>query len=286
MTQAQNSASWASRLAALGRDRRSGAAQIALRARAVLVSALRAGVPPERLAEAGVQLLSGQPAMAPLYRAVNDACLGKLELRGEARRSPIPLRAVLPARHARVLTYSASATVQRSLVAARAAVAEVICSEGRPGGEGVRLARALGRAGLPVRLLTDAALFGRVGEVDLILVGADALTSSGVVNKVGTSTLATLARHCRRPFYVIAGTDKILPARFAPFFGLSRPGSPLAGTARGARAENPMFDLTPYELVRAIVTERGRLSRKELSRRMRSAEISEALLQALRRQLG
>jgi translation initiation factor eIF-2B subunit delta len=158
--------------------------------------------------------------------------------------------------------------VLQALLASRGRLAAVLCSEGRPGGEGLRLARELARARLPVQLLTDAALFGRLEEVDLVVVGADALLSQAVVNKVGTCPLAILARQAGRPFFVLAERDKILPAGLERFFRLP------------ARS---LFDRTPYRLVSGIVCEFGVLGRTELAREMRRARVSPALVRALRR---
>lgn len=98
------------------------------------------------------------------------------------------------------------------------------------------------------------------------------------MNKVGTCPLATLARLAQRPFYVVAETDKILPARLEPFFRL-----PLRRVP-GVRLENLTFDLTPHRLVSAILTDAGKLSRKELTRQMRMAKVSGVLLRVLRRE--
>ncbi|MFQ5790601.1 MAG: hypothetical protein ACE5JI_09025, partial [Acidobacteriota bacterium] len=247
----------------------------------------------QQLAEAAAELLESQPAMAPLYRAANEACR-QARRRGAATETLIPAReavpgraaAIFPACGARVMAYSYSSTVFATLVTSRRRIARVICSEGRPGREGVRLARALARQGLRVCLCTDAALMDRLEEVDLIVVGADAFLPSGVVNKVGTRALALLGQTAGRPLFVVAGQRKVLPARLARFFSLPvRSGAEIARAVPGLAVENPYFDVTPYRLVRGVVTERGLTSPRDLEREMSAIAVSEALVTALERRL-
>jgi len=141
--------------------------------------------------------------------------------------------------------------------------------ETRPVLQGARLtAWELGRLGIARTLIADGAagsLMAR-GEVDLVIVGADRIAANGdVANKIGTYPLAVLARHHDVPFYVAApvstidldtpsGADIPIeerdPAEVTSPLGvdLAEPGTPAA---------NPAFDVTPADLVTAIVTDRG-----------------------------
>ncbi len=143
--------------------------------------------------------------------------------------------------------------------------------ETRPVLQGARLtAWELGRLGVPMTLVADgaAASLMAAGRVDLVLVGADRIARNGdVANKVGTYGLAVLARHHGVPFYVVAPTSTVdldTPnGRHIPIEERDPEevtgvlGSRLA--PEGVRALNPAFDVTPAELVTAIVTERGTL---------------------------
>jgi methylthioribose-1-phosphate isomerase len=139
--------------------------------------------------------------------------------------------------------------------------------ETRPLLQGSRLtAWEAGRHGLPHRVLADsaAASLMAAGQVDLVVVGADRIAADGsVANKVGTYGLAVLARHHQVPFVVVAPVSTV---DFGTADGASivieqRPpqevtelaGQPLAPAGSGAY--NPAFDVTPPELVTAIVTE-------------------------------
>jgi methylthioribose-1-phosphate isomerase len=144
--------------------------------------------------------------------------------------------------------------------------------ETRPLLQGSRLtAYEARRAGMPHRVLADsaAASLMAAGLVDLVAVGADRIAADGsVANKVGTYAVAVLARHHHVPFVVVAPTSTI---DFAAPDGASivieeRPageltywaGQPVAPV--GSDAYNPAFDVTPPDLVTAIVTEHGVIS--------------------------
>ncbi|WP_327259179.1 S-methyl-5-thioribose-1-phosphate isomerase [Streptomyces sp. NBC_01240] len=156
--------------------------------------------------------------------------------------------------------------------------------ETRPLLQGARLtAYEAARNGMPYSLLTDNAagsLFA-AGEVDAVLIGADRIAADGsVANKVGSYPLAVLAKYHHVPFIVVAPTTTVDPdtADGASITVEQRPGSevteltsPRVGVAGGevggvlvapvgTPAYNPAFDITPPELVTAIVTEEGVVS--------------------------
>ncbi len=124
------------------------------------------------------------------------------------------------------------------------------------------------RAGLPHAVLADsaAASLMAAGQVDLVLTGADRIAADGsVANKVGTYGLAVLARHHEVPFVVVApaSTIDLATADGAAITVEHRPPEEVTSLAgqqvapAGACAHNPAFDVTPPDLVTAIVTERG-----------------------------
>jgi methylthioribose-1-phosphate isomerase len=145
----------------------------------------------------------------------------------------------------------------------------VYVDETRPFLQGARLtAWELQQLGIPMTLITDnmAGHFMSRGKVDLVVVGADRIAANGdVANKIGTYSLAVLARENGIPFYVAApmstvdlslasGADIPIEER------ASREVTELAGTPiapEGVTAAHPAFDVTPARLVSAIITERG-----------------------------
>jgi methylthioribose-1-phosphate isomerase len=141
--------------------------------------------------------------------------------------------------------------------------------ETRPLLQGARLtAWELTRAGIPFRLVTDASvgtLMAR-GLVDRVVVGADRIARNGdVANKIGTYTVAVLAARHDVPFYVAAPVSSIDPATASGDeieIEERDPGEVThlgehAIAPEGAPAANFAFDVTPAELVAAIVTEVG-----------------------------
>lgn len=141
--------------------------------------------------------------------------------------------------------------------------------ETRPLLQGARLtAWELEKAGVPYRVITDnmAGYLMSRGEVDLVLVGADRIAANGdVANKIGTYSLAVLARHHGVPFYVAAPRstlDLTLPSGEHIVIEERDEEEVLAVLGRrvtpaGARARNPAFDVTPAPLLSAIVTDGG-----------------------------
>jgi methylthioribose-1-phosphate isomerase len=142
----------------------------------------------------------------------------------------------------------------------RGRLVEVWVDETRPLLQGARLtAWELRKAGIPHKVVADSAagsLMAR-GQVDRIVVGADRIAANGdVANKVGTYPLAVLADRHGIPFYVAAPLSTIDPATPDGAAIPIEERDPAEVLAEGD-AFNPAFDVTPAELVTAIVTEAG-----------------------------
>ena len=145
----------------------------------------------------------------------------------------------------------------------------VFASETRPLLQGARLtAWELRRLGIAVTLLADsaAATLMAGGSVDLVIVGADRIAMNGdVANKVGTYALAVAAHHHGIPFYVAAPLSTVDPnAANGGGIPIERRNPDEVTTFMGQRiapeetwAINPAFDVTPSDLVTAIVTDHG-----------------------------
>ena len=143
-------------------------------------------------------------------------------------------------------------------------ISRVYADETRPVNQGARLTVwELSRAGVPVTLICDnmAASLMAHGGIDAVIVGADRVTANGdVANKIGTYGLAISARHHGVPFYVAAPTSTF---DFTMETGADIPieqrseSEVLASPLEGVEVWNPAFDVTPYELVTAIITEQG-----------------------------
>ncbi len=181
--------------------------------------------------------------------------------------------------HARVVTHCNAGALATGgigtalagvyLAAERGDRVRVWVDETRPLLQGSRLtAWELQRAGIDVVLIADgaAASVMRRGEVDLCIVGADRIAANGdVANKIGTYALAVAARHHGIPFYVAAPAstfDPSTPAGDAIVIEQRDPdevrrGFGAATAPRDVAVYNPAFDVTPADLVTAIVSDRG-----------------------------
>ena len=154
-----------------------------------------------------------------------------------------------------------AAPSERSLTAfERGLLAHVWVDETRPLLQGARLtAWELETAAIPHAVIADSAAGSLMaaGEVDCVITGADRIAANGdTANKIGTYSLAVLARHHDLPLYVVAPSTTL---DLGTPDGASIPieeRDPAEVTARFA-ARNPAFDVTPAALIAAIVTERG-----------------------------
>jgi methylthioribose-1-phosphate isomerase len=149
----------------------------------------------------------------------------------------------------------------------------VLATETRPLLQGARLtAWELRQEDVPFTLITDsmAGHFISKGEVSCVIVGADRIAANGdVANKIGTYTLAVLARENGIPFYAAAPTSSIdlsLPSGEQIPIEERNPrevthiqGVPIA--PEGVAVANPAFDVTPHRYISAIITERGIVKR-------------------------
>ena len=151
----------------------------------------------------------------------------------------------------------------------RGKVALVWVDETRPVMQGSRLtAWEMVKEGIPHKLISDVAagFVMKRGEVDLVVTGADRIAANGdTANKIGTYSVAVLARHHGVPFYVAAPfstIDASIPSGAAIPIE-ERDASEVRGMGgrQTAPAEspvyNPAFDVTPAELITGIITERG-----------------------------
>ncbi len=145
---------------------------------------------------------------------------------------------------------------------------EVVATETRPGLQGARLtAWELMQAGIPVTLISDTAAGSalRSGRVDAVVVGCDRVAGNGdVANKVGTYTLAVVARTVGVPFYVAGPLTSFDPeARDGSAIPIEERSADevthlgAAKTAPDVAVWNPAFDITPAELVTAFITDAG-----------------------------
>ena len=216
------------------------------------------------------------PGLVREAQAIQDEDLAANRRMGE-------LGASLIAAHSGVLTHCntgslATAGYGTALGVIRAGVAggridQVYAGETRPWQQGARLTMwELVRDGIPAKLIADSAAshLMKAGAVQWVIVGADRIAANGdTANKIGTYQLAIAAKYHGVKFMVVApsstvdmatgtGEDIEIELRDATEL-LSTAGQ--RTVVDGAQAWNPVFDVTPAELIDAIVTERGVIER-------------------------
>jgi len=185
--------------------------------------------------------------------------------------------------------YGTALGVIRSAISAGKKI-DVFADETRPFLQGARLtAWELQHDGIPVKIITDnmAGHFLHSGRIGCVVVGADRIAANGdVANKIGTYSLAVLAKENGVPFYVAAPIStldlKIASGKEIPIEQRAAEevthvfGVPVAPQNVGV--ENPAFDVTPARYVTAIVTERGvaRAPYEEALRKLAAASSSAA----------
>ncbi len=155
---------------------------------------------------------------------------------------------------------------------------QVYADETRPLLQGARLTTwELRKIGIPVTLITDsmAGYFMKKGKIDCVIVGADRIAANGdTANKIGTYSVAVLAKENRVPFYVAAPTSTFdlslsTGARIPIEQRNQAEVTHIKGIAiapRYVNAANPAFDVTPNKYITAIITEKG-IIRKPITNR-------------------
>ena len=164
---------------------------------------------------------------------------------------------------------TATAPIYAALEAGRTDL-RVYCDETRPLLQGARLtAFEMQSAGVDTTLLCDnaASSLMAAGKVDIIFVGCDRVARNGdTANKIGTSSVAILARHYGIPFYVCAPSSTIdmsladgsaIPIEQRPGEEVTEMWYAQRMAPGGVSVYNPAFDVTPHDLITGIITEKG-----------------------------
>jgi len=162
-----------------------------------------------------------------------------------------------------VFTHCHSSTVTRLLAKAKAGGKnfKVICTETRPAFQGRITAKELVDLGIETTFIVDSAARKFMGNVDLVIVGADAITSEGnVVNKIGSSSIAVLAHEARVPFYVVSELLKFDPETLkgeCEKIEQRNPAEVWSEAPPKLTVRNPAFDVTPNRYIHGLVCEEG-----------------------------
>jgi len=165
-----------------------------------------------------------------------------------------------------ILTHCHSSTVTHLLKKAKldGKVFEVICTETRPVFQGKVTAKEMLDMDVKTTFIIDSATRFFMNRVDLVFVGADAITSEGnVINKVGTSMVALVAQEARTPFYVVSELLKFDPATmYGDYEKIEErdPSEIWKDAPTNLTIRNPAFDVTRRDFIHGIICEDGIIS--------------------------
>jgi ribose 1,5-bisphosphate isomerase len=174
-----------------------------------------------------------------------------------------------------IFTHCHSSTVTSLLAKAKAAGKNfsVICTETRPAFQGRITAKELVGLGIKTTFIVDSAARTFIEDADMVIVGADAITSEGnVVNKIGTAGLSVLAHEARKPFYVVSELLKFDPATLGGECEKIEQRNPIevwSSPPKDLILRNPAFDVTPNRYIHGLVCEEGIIASQSIVEVMR-----------------
>jgi ribose 1,5-bisphosphate isomerase len=162
-----------------------------------------------------------------------------------------------------VFTHCHSSTVTHMLKKAKenGKSFEVICTETRPVFQGRITAKEMLELGVKTTFIVDSAARSLMKKADIVVVGADAITSEGnVVNKIGTATIAVLAHEARVPFYVVSELLKFDPATLIGDYEAIEERNRdevWEDAPKKLTVRNPAFEVTRRDFIHGLICEEG-----------------------------
>jgi len=167
-----------------------------------------------------------------------------------------------------IMTHCHSSDFTRSLIYARRALKynfKVYVTETRPKYQGIITAKELSRVGIKVKFIVDSAAKFYMNDVDMFMVGTDAMRREGFVNKIGTDLMALSALDEKKPIYVVGSLFKL--DRRKKLKIEMRPKSEVIKTNK-FEVLNPAFELTPWKYVYKIISDMGIFTPDEIVERL------------------
>lgn len=163
-----------------------------------------------------------------------------------------------------LMTTSYSSTVYKTLLAlSEDRPIKVTVAESAPGKEGMQFAKLLSEH-IECEVIYDSTVFARMADVDGAITGADSIAGSGLINKVGTRALTEAARAYQVPAYAVCGWNKVCPVELSDLV--------IKDDISGERLTEhvQIFESTPLELFRSIITDRGTMSPEKLNKKLKA----------------
>lgn len=234
-----------------------------------------ASIPVSEWEEFAIRVHKAKPSIAPLFNVANaimlqvehgshGSCLIRdtlMEMLDRERRSSTRIAelATKMVKGEWLVTTSYSSTVGQVLKTLhRSRPLRVTVAEASPGGEGRLFAKKLSELGMECEVIHDSTLFARMAEADGAITGADSLTPTGLVNKVGTRVLVEAARAHELPAHAVCGWSKTCPVVLSDLI--------VSRKELGPRLSEhvQVFESSPLELFTTILTDQGPLSPSDL----------------------
>ncbi len=176
-----------------------------------------------------------------------------------------------------VLTLSYSSAVERILLEALPDECAIVVAESRPGLEGRRVAQTMIDNDIKVRLITDAQIGLAIGEVDILLIGADTICRDlTVINKSGSYLAALAAWEAKKPVFVAADTFKINPGATRNSIRLEEKAGEEVWPENPDICRNTYFEPVPPKLISAYITEKGALTSGEMKKEIERMGLARA----------
>ncbi len=145
----------------------------------------------------------------------------------------------------------------------------VINTETRPLYQGHLTSKQISKAGIKVSMSVDSALLEDIKKSDIIMIGADAVTKKGVINKIGSGLIAKIASDLKKPLYIVTDSWKFsskkipLEKRSWKEIWLRSP--------KKVNIENPAFEIIPKNQITYVISELGILTHKEFVKQAKKA---------------
>jgi translation initiation factor 2B subunit (eIF-2B alpha/beta/delta family) len=281
-------------------DNTSGSVELAKKSAEILIDLINQKSSKDIIKNASHLLINAQPNMASIFNLINNLmlkidiyknknpkkiadeyCKKYIENLENAEKKISKNATKLIKKGATIITHSYSSTVLNTLIYARKTGKKfsIICTESRPKNEGIKLAKELGKNNIKVKLLVDSAIFSLIPYADMILVGGDALTDTGLINKIGTKGIIMTAHHYYTPAYALCSTIKFLPKNYPVTLDhLKDPTEIIKEKLSNVSPVNYYFDYTPLDYMTGIITEKEIMEPALVKEKIRNLSIHKSLI--------
>ncbi len=169
--------------------------------------------------------------------------------------------------HNKILTHSYSSTVLKSLIYAKKQGHDfyVYCTESRPMFEGRKIAEKLSKNDIKVKIIVDSGVNRIIDEIDLILIGGDAVSEKGILNKIGTNSIAMIAEKNNVDIYSLCDSKKIVPKNYSIKLDERKNPDEIWKTKnKNIIPLNYYFEWTPVKYFKKVINEKDFFKKKEI----------------------